>query len=146
MKNVFGNIITRTIGSGVSLTKIEKELLELLPINLPPNVAEIIIQQIDTFNLVQREADGRALNFYYIVKGKINRDSMPIIKTKKDETKLLAITFIIEKEPREFHATFTAISGVFFCMNFSDDLRSYKKKSKITVAKISKSWKSDLIL
>ena len=145
MKNVFGNIIARSFGGGVNLTAIEKELLELLPENLPPNIAKIIVQQIDLFNLVQREIDGRALNFYRLQRGKIDIASIPKIKTKKIETKLLSIAFEIEGESREFNATFTAIDGFFFCMNFSDDLRQYKKKSKLKVVKISKSWKSELV-
>ena len=63
MKRAFGNTITRLLWGGTTLNPVEHQLLERLVAELPTPIRMVAEQQLYACNLVQREADGRALNF-----------------------------------------------------------------------------------
>lgn len=145
MKTTFGNSLTRLLNGGTTLTAIEKSLLKETIEALPPVLRSTTETQLDGYNLVQREIDGRALNFYRKQYGRVTRDDLPLLPVKKGETRLLALAFSIPGVPGSFHATASAIDGYFFCLAFSDDLRPFAARHDFSVTKVTESWRSGLL-
>lgn len=144
MRETFGNPISRLLNGGVTLTTIEKKILKATIEALPPILRSTAETQLGGFNLVQREIDGRALNFYRKKFGQVIRDDLPVLPIKKGEIKLLALAFSIPGRPDSFHVTATAIDGYFFCLAFSHDLRPVAACDNLSVTKVTESWRSSL--
>jgi hypothetical protein len=144
MRETFGNPISRLLNGGVTLTTIEKKILKATIEALPPILRSTAETQLGGFNLVQREIDGRALNFYRKKFGRVIRDGLPVLPIKKGEIKLLALAFSIPGRPDSFHVTATAIDGYFFCLAFSHDLRPFAACDNLSVTKVTESWRSSL--
>jgi hypothetical protein len=64
VKTNFGNAISRLLWGGVCLSRVESGLLQRMVDELPGKLRAVVEAQFETYNLVQREADGRAVNFY----------------------------------------------------------------------------------
>ena len=60
-KSQFGNAISRLLWGGVCLSPLESGLLRRMVNELPQNLRAIVEAQFESYNLAQREADGRAL-------------------------------------------------------------------------------------
>ena len=76
VKRTFGNWITRFLRGGQNLTGAEHRLLCLLVENLPPHLRDTAERQFESYNLAQREIDGRALNFYRV--GVVEAECFPL--------------------------------------------------------------------
>lgn len=64
MKRHFGSFWTRSpLGSGITLTDVEYRIVEELVQALPEWLRVTVEAQFAAYNLVQREVDGRALNW-----------------------------------------------------------------------------------
>src|SRR5688572_21049146 len=107
MKDKFGNTFSRLLWGGVALSSIEKCLLQIFVERMPQKLRAVIEQQVDRYNLVQRESDGRAINFYR-KEIFVKNAGAPLFTTKLSETKLLSIKFRIEGEEKNFDANFWA--------------------------------------
>ena len=145
MKLEFGNNLQRFFGGGVKLWSIEKILLVKFFEYLPDGIRRTVEKQIDQYNLVQREINGRAVNFY--CKKFLNSGAkIPLLTTKVVETKLLSIQFKIPDEKNDLNANFWLVNGRFFSINFSHDMRPFKKVEKVNILDVKNSWRSNVIL
>lgn len=145
MKTLFGNVFTRILWSGASLNPIELAVLSSLIEHLPTSLHLPLLGQMDQYNLVQREHDGRALNFYKKVHGKVTCDGLPLLPLKSGEVALVKISFILQSSPSLFHATMTAVNQRFFCCGFSEDTRPLSRVSISSVARVTESWRSNIL-
>ena len=145
MKTKFGNLVTRILQGGVVLMPVEEALLRLSVEELPSALRSIIESHINACNLVQREVDGRALNFYRIKGGRVKRDDLQPLPIKPGEVKLLSVAFSIEVNAKEMHATLSAVNKYFFCMALSECLKPYKSSERIFLKRVKQSWRSNIV-
>lgn len=145
IKRAYGNVFTRLLSGGVTLSSLEQAVLAKLIGALPPELQEPFLAQLDGCNLVQRESDGRALNFYKKQGGRVTRAHLPDLPVNTGEVLLLKMAFAVPGQGHPFHATMTAIDKQFFCLSFSHDLRPLQKANEITVQKITQSWRSSIV-
>lgn len=141
----FGNLITRLLWGGVRLLPLEGTVLSQLVESLPEQLRQTVVTQLQACNLVQREVDGRALNFYRLVAGRATRSGVPDLPVKSGEVLLLKMAFSLHDQPQLLHATMTAVDRQFFCINFSQDLRPMGNTSRILVQGITNSWRSGVV-
>lgn len=164
MKLEFGGLLRRLFFGGVRLLPIEQALMTAMIEALPPPLQQAVQQQIDAYNLVQREADGRALNFYRMVGRKASRDGIPPLPIQRGDVPLLHITFALAehdasaqgavrqgdveeqamrqadttptRDRASMHATMYAIDQHLFCITFSHDVRQFHDQSELVVLEV----------
>lgn len=144
MKSVYGTWATRLFAGGVTLSSVELAVLEHLVGTLPAELKDPLLAQLNGCNLVQREIDGRALNFYKKKLGRVTRAGLPELPLKSGEVLLLKMAFRVPGQTDSFHATMTAIDRQFFCLSFSHDLRPFSMSKEISVQDITQSWRSNI--
>ena len=127
------------------LMPIEEALLRLSVEELPTVLRSIVESQINSYNLVQREVDGRALNFYRIKGRRVKRDDLQPLPINPGDVKLLSITFSIEANTKDIHATLSAVNKYFFCMALSECLKPYKNSDRIFIKHVKQSWRSNIL-
>jgi hypothetical protein len=146
VKRTFGNWITRFLRGGQTLTDAEHRLLCLLVEELPTTLRATVERQFESYNLVQREIDGRALNFYRIRLGKggvlpVN----PLLTSKLDVAPLVRISAKIAGEIEPLHAVLTAVSGRAFSVSFSRAVSERVTPEALSVDKVTQAWKSNFV-
>ena len=141
----FGNLFTRLFWGGVKLLPLEQAVLSQLVELFPEQFREILETQLEACNLVQREVDGRALNFYRMVRGRVTREGVPNLPVRSGEVLLLKMTFNLHDRPELIYATMTAIDRQFFCINLSQDLRPIGNYTKIVAQDVTNSWRSGVV-
>ena len=141
MKRTFGNFFTRLLWGGTMLTEVEFQLLQQLVTSLPPSLRSVVERQFAAYNLVQREIDGRALNFYRR-KGKRanNMEGLPLLGMTVGEATLVRLTANIAGETEPVHATLGVVKGRVFCMALS---RAIPSRGNVTVSGVKQSWRSN---
>jgi hypothetical protein len=147
MKRHFGTLFTRFLWGGTTLTKTEHAMLVELVKQLPIALQKTVNSQFQAYNLVQREINGRTLNFYRKLHGKSNNmDGLPLLEMKKDEAPLIGLTVRFQHNGQVLHVTLTAVHGRVFSINF--DCRPPRVSTGLlfTVEKVRPSWKSDFIV
>lgn len=144
MKTQFGNVFTRILWGGTSLNPFELTVLGSLIEQLPPSLRMPLLGQMDHYNLVQREHDGRALNFYKKARGKVTRDGLPLLPLKSGEVALIKVAFNLQSSHALFHATMTAVNQRFFCCSFSHDTRPLSRVDVASVERVTESWRSNI--
>ena len=146
MKRAFGNAFTRLLWGGTTLNAVEHRLLERLVAELPPPIRVIAEQQLDAYNLVQREHDGRALNFYRKKNGNPNNmEGLPLLDSRIEEAPVIRLTASIEGFDRPLHAVLTAVHGRIFCMSLSEPAPGNPSAS-LEVLRVEQSWKANIRL
>jgi len=135
----------RLLKGGVKLTPVEGQLLELFQSSVPSEIQIPLDRQIAAYNLVQREIDGKALNFYRIRRWKVYRDDLPKLPVSPGEIKLLSMELEESAASDVFHATFWAVDGYFFCINLSESTE-HTAPQQIRIRKVKQCWRSNLIL
>ena len=141
MKRTFGNFVERLLWGGTRLTDVEFGLLQQLVGPLPPFLRSTVETQFEAYNLVQREVDGRALNFYRKKGGKAsNMEGLPLLEMIVDEAPLVRLTASISGDTEPLHATLTAVKGRVFCMALS---RPVRPEGSVTVSDIKQAWRSN---
>lgn len=146
MKRHFGNPVLRLLWSGDTLSQIEYEILCALVEALPSNLRKIVDEQIDAYNLVQREIDGRAINFYRKKGGKSNNmDDLPKLESKQREAPLVRLSVRLAGDSEQLNATLNVVNGRVFCMALSRSLASTPIPSKIENIEVTQSWKSNFV-
>ena len=145
MKRRFGSIFTRSfVGSGTTLTDVEHSLTEELISRLPDSLKRIVESQIDVYNLVQREIDGRALNFYRVGLGRSLRMArIPVLEMDSEESPLIRISALVEGDPKPINATLTAVNGRVFCVSFGRRVDRYSNGTRVEVTGVKKAWRSN---
>jgi len=141
MKRTFGNFVERLLWGGTRLTDVEFGLLEQLVASLPPPLRSTVERQFEAYNLVQREVDGRALNFYRKKGGQAsNMEGLPLLEMIVDEAPLVRLTASVSGDSEPLHATLTAVKGRVFCMALS---RPVRPEGSVNVSDIKQAWRSN---
>ena len=145
MKRHFGTFLTRSFfGAGASLTDIEHRMIEELISSLPDWLRATVETQMDSYDLLQREVDGRALNFYRKRSGTSDRtDGLPILEMRGDEAPLMKITVRLGDEPEPVHATLNAVCGRVFCVAFSRRVDLIPRTATVAVTDRKDPWRSN---
>ena len=144
MKREFGNLLTRLFRGGTRLTDAEYYVLKTLVESLDPKLRGVVESHFEEYNLVQREVDARALNFYRVKIG----GGHPIEVTnplvmEADEEPLVRITLAVPGE-NPIHAVLTAVCGRAFCVTFDRCLPLPDFNTKPSVTDIKQSWRSEV--
>ena len=142
-----GSFLRRFILGGTQLNKFENFCLSKLVELLPKEIKEILIAQLYTINLVQREVGGRTLNFYATKLGRVNWKNTPLFSTRKSEVKLLKLELEMQNK-KKVHVNFWVVNGIFFQITFSSMESTYSGavEENITINKVKQSWRSDIII
>ncbi|MDT4329303.1 hypothetical protein ACQE3E_07200 [Methylomonas sp. MED-D] len=141
MKRTFGNLFERLLGGGTTLTEVEFQLLQHLVGALPLQLRSVVDAQFSAYNLVQRESDGRALNFYRKKAGRANNmDGLPLLQMSVDEAPLIRLTATLAGDAEPLHATLNAVGGRVFCMALS---RAVRAEGAVTVSDFKQAWRSN---
>ena len=141
MKRTYGNFVIRLIWGGTRLTDTEFQLLQQLIGSLPTSLRSVVETQFEAYNLVQRETDGRALNFYKKKGGSANNmKGLPLLDMAVDEAPLIRLTANIAGDAEPFHATLNAVKGRVFCIALSRPIRS---DGIVTVSDVKQAWRSN---
>ena len=143
MKRDFSNLITRLIGGGVRLTDAEYFLLRTLVEHLDPEIRGVVESQFEQYNLVQREVDGRALNFYRKVRGRLAEPSQ-ILEMKGEKAPLIKISVSAPGDRRPLHAVLTAVGGRAFCVTFDRAPPKPRLAADVSVTSSTQSWRSEV--
>ncbi|MFT3743582.1 MAG: hypothetical protein QM785_04730 [Pyrinomonadaceae bacterium] len=114
MKRNFGNFFERWTRGGARLTDVEFDLLQHAVNSLPPSLRSIVESQFDAYNLVQREVDGRSLNFYQIKGGKVDREGLPLLDMSVEEAPLIRLKATVNGDSEPIHANLHAETDVHF--------------------------------
>jgi len=139
MKLVYGNKFYRALRGGVTLSPFELRALELCIQALPVDMAKVIIEQIEQFNLVQREVDWRALNFYKIRGFRKVCEIRPLLALKSDDAPLVKVAFSIPNG-ETINAVIHVFKGRFFSINFGASTKPVKDITELEIKKVTKSW------
>jgi hypothetical protein len=145
VKRQFGHLATRLLRGGTTLSDIEYAVMCSLVDLLPPEPRTIVSTQLNSYNLVQRESDGRALNFYRFKNGSPSfTDDLPLLQMKTEESPLVRAKFGVDGEQEPLHAVMAAVRGRVFCISFS---RPPGRSSRsIRVLDTEQSWRSSVVV
>lgn len=144
MKRHFGNLLSRVLWGGSSLTSAEHKILVALVAALPPALRTNVEAQFSAYNLVQRESDGRALNFYRKKNGiPNNMTGLPLLTHKSREAPLARLTASIGQGQEPLHAVLTAVDGRAFCVSFSRSLGRDVSAGAVQVESTVQAWRSN---
>ena len=125
------------------LSELESEIMKRLVSELPAELRETVEAQFSAYELVQREVDGRALNFYPRRKEMRGRFSAPLLQMEVAEAPLVRMQFLIGNPPVVLHAVLTAVQGRAFCVSFSQDVRGLPSPARLEVSKVVHAWRSN---
>jgi hypothetical protein len=144
IKRQFGNILSRMLWGGTVLTPAEHQLLSCLVAELPWNIRTIVLFQLESYNLVQREVDGRALNFYRKKRFAFwDRTELPVLEHKHDEAPLVRLETEILGQSEPLHAVLTAVRGRVFCLTFSRAVPKETEPACLRVKHVTQAWRSN---
>ena len=133
----FGNWLTRAIRGGITLAPAEQWLLAQLVKELPEHLQATVQAQLRSYNLAQREIDGRAINLY---RQPIHLAETPLLQMSAVEAPLIRLSASAGAgDP--VHATLNAVSGRVFCMAFSRPAQALAV-SDLEVVQITEAWRS----
>ena len=134
----FGNWLTRALRGGITLYPAEQWLLAQLVAALPEHLEATVQAQLRSYNLAQREIDGRAINFY---RRPALLPQMPPLPMSVAETPLIRLTGSAgSAEP--VHATLNAVSGRVFCMALNRSVQGISP-SDLNIVQVTDAWRSN---
>jgi len=145
VKRQFGGPVRRLLRGGTTLSDTEHAVLCSLVNTLPPDLRTIVTTQFNSYNLVQREIDGRALNFYRFKNGSpAFTDDLPQLHMKTEESPLIRATLSVEGEPEPLHAVLAAVRGRVFCVSFSRAPSGAARS--VRILETEQSWRSSIVV
>jgi hypothetical protein len=145
VKRQFGSLIPRLLRGGATLSDTEYAAMCSLVDALPPDLRSIVTAQLNSYNLVQRESDGRALNFYRFKNGSPSfTDDLPQLRMKTEESPLVRAKLSVEGEEEPLHAVLAAVRGRVFCISFSRPPGS--GGHSVRVLDTEQSWLSSVVV
>lgn len=102
------------------LRKGEHQIVSAMVAELPDHLRNTVESQFNEYNIVQRETDGRALNFYKM--GFLSakpRQTRAVLHGNGDEATLIRVSVSTPGQTEPLHATLNAVAGRAFCASFS---------------------------
>jgi hypothetical protein len=142
VKRQFGSRLSRLLNGGATLSTAEYALLNSAVTALPPELRAIVEAQFEAYNLVQREVDGRALNFYRKERGAVRSERLPLLSLKEEEAPLVRLSARIEGSPEPVHAVLTAVSGRAFSLTTDRALGLRERERNVSVDRVVNAWRS----
>jgi hypothetical protein len=134
--------MTRLLRGGTTLTESEHFVLRTLVESLDPEIKGTVQSHFDEYNLVQREVDGRALNFYKIGSGGRKLEVASPLEMDSDEEPLVKVAFALSGDSKPLHAVLTAVKGRAFCVTFGRVPPASSFSVSPTIISITQSWRS----
>src|SRR5262245_26166669 len=145
VKRHFGGLVSRLLRGGTTLSDTEYSVICALVDTLPLDLRTIVSTQLNSYNLVQRESDDRALNFYRFKNGSPSfTDDLPQLHMKTEESPLIRAKLRVEGEQEPLHAVLAAVRGRVFCVSFSRPPGSSARS--VRILDIEQSWRSSVIV
>jgi len=131
----------RVLRGGTRPTSFEKLCIEACLTHLPEQIKEIANSQLAQYNLIQREIDGRALNFYRVVRFNKIAEPTNLLPIKSKDCVLLKLE--VETDTQEkLNVTLHATSYRIFCIQFSRSVSKPKTIKGISITKCTQSWRN----
>jgi hypothetical protein len=146
MKTAFGTPLSRLLRGGVLLSPIESWATQTLVSSLPQELRLIIEAQFERYVLVQREFDGRALNFYPRRRELRAGLRAPSLQMDLEDAPLVRIRMSVSEPHATLHAVLSAVLGRAFSVSFSQDVRPFAASSCFEVEEVVQSWRSNFSL
>lgn len=146
MRTQFGTPLSRLLYGGVVLSKLEGWALHTLVSSLPTELKQVVEAQFQRYVLVQREVDGRALNFYprrSELNGGLNA---PLLQMNREDAPLVRIKISVANPSGTLHVVLSAVLGRVFCVSFNQDVRPFAGASGLEVQDVEQSWRSNFNL
>ena len=107
---------------------------------------ETVARQFESYNLVQREIDGRALNFYRVGLGRNGvLPVTPLLTSRLDVAPLVRIRAKVAGETEPLHVVLTAVSGRAFSVSFSRTVSERLTPDALSVDNVTQAWKSNFV-
>ena len=132
--------LMRIFRGGTRPTSFEKLCIEACLTHLPERIKDIANSQLAEYNLIQREIDGRALNFYKIVRFNQIAEPSNLLPIKSKDCVLLKIE--VETDAQEkLNVTLHATGYRIFCIQFIRSVSHLKSIKEISVTKCTQSWR-----
>lgn len=144
MRRNYGTFLSRLLWRGISLTESEFAVLQVLVSALPDGIRRTVEMQFDVYNLVQREIDGREINFYRKSRHPWPT-TIPMLQSRAAEAPLVKLTAEIEGDSAPVHAVLSAVNGRVFCMTLDRRLTNDRAGSLKRVYNIVQSWRSNFV-
>jgi hypothetical protein len=144
VKRYFGSLLLRLLRGGALLRQGEHQLVSSMVAELPDHLRNSVESQFNEYNLVQREVDGRALNFY-----KMSLFSAKPLQVraaldgKRDETTLIRISVSTPGEREPLHAALKVVAGRVFCASFSRPVPETRDGQLLKLIKVTHAWQSE---
>jgi hypothetical protein len=135
----------RLLRGGVPLTRFERFLLAGLVQHVPAELAAAIRQQWRGLNLIQRGVDWKEVNFYRLVRGRVDREGLPRLPVRDGEVKLLSLALQPAGNAAMLHVNFWSVDGWFFNFNADRSLEPFRDADAMDVASVEHSYRSNLM-
>jgi len=134
----FGNWFSRALRGGITLAPAEQWFLSNLVSSLPQHLRPVVNAQLNSYNLAQREIDGRAINFY---RRPAPHPNVPLLSSA-ESAPLVRLTASASGIDEPIHATLNAVSGRVFCMALSHRVQALPVAA-LQVTGITNAWRSN---
>jgi hypothetical protein len=146
VKRSFGSWLSRFLRGGVRLSGVEHAVLCELVARLPGELRAIVSSQFDEYNLVQREVDGRALNFYCLdrLRGSVTEPSRRL-DLKTNEAPLIRIRIELGADREPLDAVLGAVNGHASRVAFSRPVASDHGIESLKVVGAKDAWRSNVM-
>jgi hypothetical protein len=144
LKRQFGSRLSRLLNGGATLSSVEYALLDAAVTALPQELRSIVVAQFGAYNLVQREVDGRALNFYRKGPGAAKSEELPVLPLKEQEAPLIRLSARIEGSPAPVHAVLTAVAGRAFSLTIDRALGLRERERAVKIERVVNAWRANL--
>jgi hypothetical protein len=141
LKRQFGSRWARMFNGGATLSSVEYALVDAAVAALPPELRSIVEAQFDAYDLVQREVDGRALNFYR--KGAATAEGLPVLPLKEPEAPLIRLSARIEGSAEPVHAVLTAVAGRAFSLTLDRAPGLRERERAVKIENVVNAWRSN---
>jgi len=144
VKRYFGSLLLRLLRGGVVLRKGEHQIVSAMLAELPDHLRETVESQFNEYNLVQREADGRELNFYKM--GLLSgRPLQPraLLHGNSENAPLIRVSVSTSGAVEPLYGTLSVAAGRAFCASFSRPVPEVRREEALKITKVTHAWQSN---
>ncbi len=144
MKRFFGSLLLRLIRGGVVLRKGEHQVISAMVAELPDHLRDTVESQFNEYNLVQRETDGRALNFYKI--SLVNAQPLQtqaVLHGNNHDAPLISVAVSLPGQAEPLYATLNAVNGRAFCVSFSRPVPEASDERVPKITRVTHAWRAN---
>jgi hypothetical protein len=143
MKRHFGNAFSRLLRGGTTLSGAEHEVLVRLISELPPPLRGVVESQFTLYNLVQRESDGRALNFYLMSGMSPTNVGLPTLVHEGIDVPLVRLHLEVAGDNEPLHAVLTAVRGRAFSVTLNRPVAATISPTDLLTKHVTQAWRSN---